>query len=98
MTRSPSNQQQAIMDAIAASQAKYPTMEHTSVRALAGTGKTTTIEMCQSSSSGLNVCFNRVVRETFIKRMPSAINHTFNSLGHSIIAKNISGKVKFDAD
>lgn len=88
----PSPQQSEILAALA------DTKPHLSVRALAGTGKTTTIEMCQPIQSGLNVAFNRVVRETFIKRMPEAVNHTFNSLGHSIITKALGKRAKFDAD
>src|SRR3990172_1556585 len=89
---SPSPQQTDILSALES------TKDHLSVRALAGTGKTTTIEMCQPIQSGLNVAFNRTVRETFIKRMPEATNHTFNSLGHSIITKALGKRLKFDAD
>jgi hypothetical protein len=88
----PSPQQTDILNALA------DTNDNLSVRALAGTGKTTTIEMCQPIQAGLNVAFNRVVRETFIKRMPHATNHTFNSLGHDIITKALGKRLKFDAD
>ena len=85
----PSPQQQAVMDALARSAA------HLSVRSLAGTGKTTTIELCQPIKSGLNIAFNRNVRAEFQERMPLASNHTFNSFGHAIITQNL-GRPRFD--
>jgi superfamily I DNA/RNA helicase len=69
---------------------------HLSVRALAGTGKTTTIELCQPIRSGLNIAFNKNVRLAFQDRMPGATNHTFNSYGHYLINQNL-GRPRFDA-
>jgi hypothetical protein len=92
----PSVQQAAILDGLKNLSIQPPS--HLSVRALAGTGKTSTIELCQPIATGLNVAFNRVVRETFQKRMPDAVNHTFNSLGHSIISKNLGKRLTFSQD
>jgi DNA helicase-2/ATP-dependent DNA helicase PcrA len=64
------------------------------VNALAGTGKTTTLEMIQDASPTrpvLLICFNKRVADDATKRFPSTTTvRTFNSLGHRIWAKSVS--------
>jgi superfamily I DNA/RNA helicase len=64
------------------------------VNALAGTGKTTTLEMIQNASPVrpvLLICFNKRVADDATKRFPSTTTvRTFNSLGHRIWQKTVS--------
>lgn len=85
-----SPQQQAILEAVAS------TKDHLSVRALAGTGKTTTIEMANKSlaSPPLNIAFNALIRKEFNTRMPASTNHTFNSFGHFLVGRAV-GRIDF---
>lgn len=76
----PSPQQSTVIEALDSG-------DNISVHALAGTGKTSLIEMCQSKRKGLNIAFNAVIRKEFQRRMPNADSHTFNSFGHSICSK-----------
>lgn len=68
------------------------------INALAGTGKTTTLDFIQASAPTLPVlclAFNKSVAEEASKRFPATTTvRTFNSLGHRIWAKSVS-KVTF---
>ena len=89
--REPSPQQQAVLDHLKSN------TTHISVHALAGTGKTSLIEMCQPIRCGLNIAFNAVIRKEFQSRMPDAESHTFNSFGHKIISKAVK-RINFQQD
>jgi len=77
------------------------TSDNVMVRALAGTGKTTTLEMIVAASPQqptLCLAFNKKIAEEMTKRLPStALVRTFNSLGHRIWASAV-GKVALDKD
>lgn len=63
------------------------------IQALAGTGKTSTLEMIEGAvltKPILYMCFNRKIADDATKRMASTTTvRTFNSLGHRIWAKTI---------
>lgn len=67
------------------------------INALAGTGKTTTLEMMEAiekEKPSLYLVFNKRNAEEAKKRMKSTTSvRTFNSLGHSIWASYLGGKV-----
>jgi superfamily I DNA/RNA helicase len=85
---SPTDEQLSIIDLIAGDSSNVL------VNALAGTGKTTTLEMIQDASPTrpvLLICFNKRVADDASKRFPSTTTvRTFNSLGHRIWAKTVS--------
>jgi superfamily I DNA/RNA helicase len=67
------------------------------INALAGTGKTTTLELIQSVIGPkpiLYLCFNKRVAKEAEKKFPSTtLVRTFNSLGHRIWAQACAGKL-----
>ena len=70
------------------------------INALAGTGKTTTLEMIENvvtTKPILYLAFNRKIADDATKRMASTTTvRTFNSLGHRIWAKSIAKQFKPD--
>lgn len=64
--------------------------ENLLINALAGSAKTTSLEMVSRALSGipiLSLAFNRRIADEMVKRLPSHVKaQTFNSLGHSIWA------------
>lgn len=70
------------------------------INALAGTGKTTTLEMVQNASTKqpiLYLAFNKRVAEEAEKKFNSTTTvRTLNSLGHRVWAKAHSGKITLD--
>lgn len=72
------------------------------VRAVAGSGKTTTIEaasrLLPNTQRGLFLAFNKHIAETLKTRVPSNVEaRTMNSLGWSVVRANCSRRVKLDA-
>ena len=71
------------------------------VKSLAGTGKTTTIEMMVAASKKdkpiLCIAFNKRIAEEMGKRLPSNCDcRTINSLGHKIWGRTIPGGITVD--
>jgi ATP-dependent DNA helicase UvrD/PcrA len=70
------------------------------INALAGTGKTSTLEMVQNASKTqpiLYLAFNKRIAEEAEKKFLSTTTvRTLNSLGHRIWAKTLSGKITLD--
>lgn len=89
----PTDEQIAIVDFVKASSANLM------IRALAGTGKTSTLDLIQAASPIkpiLCLAFNKRIAEEMEKRFPSTTTvRTFNSLGHRIWAKSVTG-IKLD--
>src|SRR5882757_1504511 len=90
---SPTDEQQDIINLI------ETTNDNLLVNALAGTGKTTTLDMVQSASPQqpvLCLAFNKRIADEMSKRFPSTTTvRTFNSLGHRIWASAV-GKISLD--
>lgn len=83
------------------------TGSHTSanmmIEALAGTGKTSTLEMLvpelPARSPILYLCFNKKNADEAVSRMPSTVVvRTFNALGHRIWGTTISRSLRLDAN
>jgi superfamily I DNA/RNA helicase len=87
-TITPTEEQQVIIDLV------HDDSCNVLINALAGCGKTATLEMIQDASPArpvLLICFNKRVAEDAAKRFPSTTTvRTFNSLGHRIWAKTVS--------
>src|SRR6266699_39278 len=95
-TLSPTDEQLAIVAQIQGTQANVL------VNALAGTGKTTTLDLIQMASNErpvLCLAFNKRIADEMQKRFGDATTtvRTFNSLGHRIWAKAV-GKVTLDVN
>jgi DNA helicase II / ATP-dependent DNA helicase PcrA len=77
------------------------TNDNLMINALAGTGKTTTLEMIEGAVDVrpiLYLAFNRKIADDATKRMASTTTvRTFNSLGHRIWAKSIAKQFKPDS-
>jgi len=90
---SPTDEQQDIINLI------ETTNDNLLVNALAGTGKTTTLDMVQAASPQqpvLCLAFNKRIADEMSKRFPSTTTvRTFNSLGHRIWASAV-GKISLD--
>lgn len=96
MTFSPTPEQSAIFDAVAQG-------DNTLVTALAGTGKTTTIEgacaRIKPTDKILCIAFNVRIKEELQKRLGSrATVVTFNGLGHRAIGKALGKNLTLDND
>lgn len=93
MTPAPTEEQQSIISLVRSDDCNIL------VNALAGTGKTTTLDMIQAASPILPVlclAFNKSVAEDATKRFPPTTTvRTFNSLGHRVWAKAVA-KLTFD--
>lgn len=91
---SPTSEQDHILDLASNSEANLL------ISALAGTGKTTTLEMIERAVSAkpiLYLCFNKKIADDATKRMLSTTTvRTFNSLGHRIWAKSCSKNLSLD--
>jgi DNA helicase II / ATP-dependent DNA helicase PcrA len=76
------------------------TEQNLMINALAGTGKTTTLEMIERAVKAkpiLYLCFNKKIAEDASKRMLSTTTvRTFNSLGHRIWAKSCAKNLALD--
>ena len=76
------------------------TKDNLLINALAGTGKTTTLEMIVATAKEspiLCLAFNKKIAEEMTKRFPSTcLVRTFNSLGHRIWAKTCVKNLKLD--
>jgi DNA helicase-2/ATP-dependent DNA helicase PcrA len=69
------------------------------INALAGSGKTTTLEMIQDALSPPVLClaFNRRIADIMVKRFRTTTTvRTFNGLGHRIWASACAGRVSLD--
>ena len=84
MTKTPTNEQLHILDLA------QTTSDNLMINALAGTGKTSTLEMIEAvvtTKPILYLAFNRKIADDASKRMASTTTvRTFNSLGHRIWA------------
>ncbi len=95
-SHSPTTEQLDIINAVGLSSANMM------IEALAGTGKTTTLELLAHqlprTAPILYLVFNKKNAEEAVARMPSYIvPKTFNSIGHSIWATTISRSLKLNA-
>ena len=73
--------------------------ESFAVRAVAGSGKTSTlVEAFQAApASSLSIAFNKKIADELASRMPSyVVSKTMNSLGHSAWAKHIGKRLTLD--
>ena len=90
----PTDEQTAILDAVKGS--KHSLM----IRARAGCGKTTMLELidrAEKSAPYLLMCFNKAIATEAEKRMRSATTvRTFNSLGHKIWAAAVDRKLSLN--
>jgi DNA helicase-2/ATP-dependent DNA helicase PcrA len=89
----PTDEQTQILDQVAHSSANLQ------IRALAGTGKTSTLEMIEAELDGPVLCiaFTRNVQKELEKRMSSHTTvRTFNGFGHRIWAKASGGNLNVD--
>ena len=90
----PTEEQSAILDFIATSRSNLM------IRAYAGCGKTSTLELIDRASSTnpkLLLCFNKAIAEEATRRMrPSTTVKTFNSLGHRIWAESVGKKLNLN--
>ena len=69
------------------------------INALAGSGKTTTLEMIQNALAPPVLClaFNRRIADVMVKRFRTTTTvRTFNSLGHRIWATTCAGHISLD--
>jgi len=69
------------------------------IKALAGSGKTTTLEMIQNALAPPVLClaFNRRIADVMVKRFKSTTTvRTFNGLGHRIWSTACAGRVSLD--
>ena len=87
----PTSEQQTILDAV------KTTKSNLMIRARAGCGKTTMLEMIDSAEKSqpyLLMCFNKAIATEAEKRMRSATTvRTFNSLGHKIWAAAVDRRL-----
>lgn len=94
MTHSPTDEQAHILSLATGSD------ENLLINALAGTGKTSTLEMIERAVKTkpiLYLCFNKKIADDASKRMLSTTTvRTFNSLGHRIWAQSY-GNLSLDA-
>lgn len=94
MNNSPTEEQLAIIDSV------KNTDDNILINALAGAGKTTTLEMIQAASSVkpvLCLAFNKKIAEAMAKRFPGTTTvRTFNGCGHRIWSKVVSS-ISLDA-
>lgn len=93
MTFSPTEEQSAILDAVASSTSNLM------IQARAGCGKTATLTLIDAVSPGPNLllCFNKSVATEAVAKVRSTTTvKTFNSLGHKIWASAIAGKIFLD--
>lgn len=77
----------------------HTTKSNILIKALAGTGKTSTLELIESASSGPILClaFNKKIAEEMAKRFKTTTTvRTFNSLGHRIWQKAQSKNLTLD--
>lgn len=76
------------------------TKDNIIVKSLAGSGKTTTLEMMVAAAKQqpvLCLAFNKRIAEEMTKRLPSYCDcRTINSMGHKIWGKAIPGKITVD--
>lgn len=90
----PTEEQATIIEAVRTESANLM------VNALAGTGKTTTLEMIQAASKKqpvLCLAFNRRIADEMEKRFPSSTSvRTFNGCGHRVWMKSIGPSPKLD--
>ena len=91
----PTEEQEAILDAI------RTTTGNVFVNALAGTGKTSTIEMIveelPANEQPLYVAFNKAIVEEAIEKLPGYVEvRTLNSLGHRAWGQTCGSKVYID--
>lgn len=91
----PTHEQSAILDATSSTSANLM------IEALAGTGKTSTLEMLARvlprTAPVLYLCFNKKIADEATTRMPPAVVvRTFNSLGHRIWAETISKRLSLE--
>lgn len=87
----PTPEQESILDSVRS------TKSNLMIRAYAGTGKTSTLELIDTVAKPaphLYLCFNKSVANEAIKRMASMTTvRTFNSLGHRIWAQQCGGNL-----
>ena len=87
----PTDEQTAILDAVKGSK------QSLMIRARAGTGKTTMLQMIDAAEKAqpyLLMCFNKAIATEAEKRMRSATTvRTFNSLGHKIWAAAVDRRL-----
>ena len=87
----PTTEQQTILDAVKTTKANLM------IRARAGCGKTTMLEMIDAAEKTqpyLLMCFNKAIATEAEKRMRSATTvRTFNSLGHKIWAAAVDRRL-----
>jgi superfamily I DNA/RNA helicase len=91
----PTDEQTLILDQVRTSCANLQ------IRALAGTGKTSTLEMIEAELNGPTLCiaFTRNVQKELEKRMRSTSTvRTFNGFGHRIWAKACGSNLNVDAN
>lgn len=91
----PTDEQTAILDAVRSSRANI------SIRSLAGTGKTTMLELIQKTipraTPVLYVCFNKRIAEEAKTKFPSTTQvKTLNGLGYGVWAKACSHKLNLN--
>ena len=90
----PTPEQQTILDAV------KTTKQNIMIRARAGCGKTTMLEMIDHAEKAqpyLLMCFNKAIATEAEKRMRSATTvRTFNSLGHKIWAAAVDRKLSLN--
>src|SRR5258705_8891325 len=90
----PTEEQERIVEAVKG------TEENLVINALAGTGKSTTLEMVQNASLQqpiLYLAFNKRIAEEAEKKFSSTTTvRTLNSLGHRIWAKTNASKLSLD--
>ena len=89
----PTTEQSTILDRVKSSRTNLM------IRARAGCGKTSTLEMIDHASTGtcLLVCFNKSIAEEASKRMRSFTTvKTFNSIGHKIWADYCKKKLSLN--
>jgi superfamily I DNA/RNA helicase len=89
----PTDEQSAILDAT------HLTTDNLMLRARAGCGKTSTLELIDANGSGpaLLVCFNKSIADEARKRVRSTTTvKTLNALGHAIWADKVKRKLSLN--
>lgn len=92
-TLTPTNEQQHILHLLSS------TKSNLLINALAGTGKTSTLELIQNAASPPVLClaFNRRIADEMIKRFRSTTSvRTLNGLGHRIWSAACAGRLTLD--
>jgi DNA helicase II / ATP-dependent DNA helicase PcrA len=92
-TLTPTDEQRHILDLL------HSTKSNLLINALAGTGKTSTLELIQNAAVPPVLClaFNRRIADAMAKRFRSTTTvRTLNGLGHRIWASACSGKLVLD--